>query len=136
MNHITIEELLKAGAHFGHPTSRWNPKFKNYITMRKLLIIFSILLSINSYSQVTATFELDLSLYSGTISNVDVSSSAAIGFSKMENLTSNKALYSNSYGDVTPSLVTSTELGYLDGATSNIQTQLNSISTSPWTTSA
>jgi hypothetical protein len=39
--------------------------------MRKLLIIFSILLSINSYSQVTATFELDLSLYSGTISNVE-----------------------------------------------------------------
>ena len=35
MNHITIEELLKAGAHFGHPTSRWNPKFKNYITMKK-----------------------------------------------------------------------------------------------------
>ena len=53
----------------------------------------------------------------------------------MKNLTSNKALYSNSSGDVTPSLVTSTELGYLDGATSNIQTQLNSISTSPWTTS-
>jgi hypothetical protein len=39
--------------------------------MRKLIIIFSILLSINSYSQVTATFELDLSLYSGTISNVE-----------------------------------------------------------------
>ena len=35
MNHITVEELIKAGAHFGHPTHRWNPNFKNYISMKK-----------------------------------------------------------------------------------------------------
>ncbi len=35
MNHITIEELIKAGAHFGHPTHRWHPNFKNYISMKK-----------------------------------------------------------------------------------------------------
>lgn len=35
MNHITIEELIKAGAHFGHPTHRWNPNYKNYISMKK-----------------------------------------------------------------------------------------------------
>ncbi|MDD3804324.1 MAG: 30S ribosomal protein S2 [bacterium] len=28
---ITIEELLKAGVHFGHKTERWNPKMKPYI---------------------------------------------------------------------------------------------------------
>ncbi len=27
----TPEELLSAGVHFGHKTSRWNPKMKNYI---------------------------------------------------------------------------------------------------------
>lgn len=41
------------------------------------------------------------------------------------NLTANRALVSNANGKVTVSDVTSTELGYLDGVTSNIQTQLN-----------
>ncbi len=29
----TIEELLKAGSHFGHLTSRWDPRMKKYIFM-------------------------------------------------------------------------------------------------------
>lgn len=41
------------------------------------------------------------------------------------NLTANRALVSNGSGKVAVSAVTSTELGYLDGVTSNIQTQLN-----------
>ncbi|MEM1009709.1 MAG: 30S ribosomal protein S2, partial [Myxococcota bacterium] len=28
---ITIRELLEAGVHFGHKTSRWNPKMRSYI---------------------------------------------------------------------------------------------------------
>lgn len=43
-----------------------------------------------------------------------------------DNLTANRALVSNSSGKVAVSAVTSTELGYLDGVTSNVQTQLNS----------
>ena len=35
MNHVTVEELIKVGAHFGHPTHRWNPNYKNYISMKK-----------------------------------------------------------------------------------------------------
>ena len=35
MNQISIEELIKAGAHFGHPTSRWHPSFSDYISMKK-----------------------------------------------------------------------------------------------------
>jgi len=62
---------------------------------------------------------------SGVIVNADVNSSAAIAFSKMENLTTSRALYSNGSGDVTVSDVTSTELGYLDGVSSAIQTQLD-----------
>ncbi len=30
---VSIEDLLKAGTHFGHLTSRWNPKMKPYIFM-------------------------------------------------------------------------------------------------------
>ena len=35
MNHIEIDDLLKAGTHFGHPTSRWNPNFKPYLATKK-----------------------------------------------------------------------------------------------------
>lgn len=41
------------------------------------------------------------------------------------NLTASRALVSNGSGKVAVSAVTSTELGYLDGVTSKIQTQLN-----------
>lgn len=42
-----------------------------------------------------------------------------------DNLTANRALVSNGSGKVAASAVTATELGYLDGVTSNIQMQLN-----------
>jgi small subunit ribosomal protein S2 len=32
---VTIEELLKAGAHFGHLTSRWSPRMEKYIFMER-----------------------------------------------------------------------------------------------------
>ena len=28
---VTMKDLLEAGVHFGHQTSRWNPKMKPYI---------------------------------------------------------------------------------------------------------
>src|SRR5207237_10646619 len=28
---VTLKQLLEAGVHFGHQTSRWNPKMKRYI---------------------------------------------------------------------------------------------------------
>ena len=47
------------------------------------------------------------------------------------NLTANRALISNGSGKVAASsTISTTELGYLNGVTSNIQTQLNNISTS------
>jgi len=61
------------------------------------------------------------------IVNADIKSSAGLEFSKMENLTASRALVSDSNGDVSVSAVTATELGYLDGVTSAIQTQLNNI---------
>ena len=61
--------------------------------------------------------------------NADIKSSAAIEFSKMENLTASRALVSDGSGDVSVSAVTSTEIGHLDGVSSNIQTQLDSKTT-------
>jgi hypothetical protein len=62
---------------------------------------------------------------SGVIVNDDVNASAAIAFSKMADLTASRALVSDGSGDVSVSAVTSTEIGYLDGVSSAIQTQLD-----------
>ncbi len=64
-------------------------------------------------------------LASNAVVNASVASGAAIAFSKMANLTTARALVSDGNGDVSVSAVTSTEIGYLDGVTSAIQTQIN-----------
>lgn len=43
MKEVTLLELLKSGAHFGHTTSRWNPKMKPYIfTVRNNIHILDL----------------------------------------------------------------------------------------------
>lgn len=78
-------------------------------------------------------------IYNGTqwdlVGDVDTNTTytfnGAVSTIKDSNLTASRALVSNSSGKVAVSAVTATELGYLDGVTSNIQTQLNSkVSTS------
>ena len=66
---------------------------------------------------------------SGVIVNADINASAAIAFSKMADLTASRALVSDGNGDVSVSAVTSTEIGYLDGVTSAIQTQIDANTT-------
>ena len=34
-NLISKEELIKAGSHYGHPASKWNPNFKDFIVAKK-----------------------------------------------------------------------------------------------------
>ena len=63
------------------------------------------------------------------IVNADIKSSAAIAFSKMADLTVSRALVSDSSADVSVSAVTSTEIGYLDGVSSAIQTQIDTKTT-------
>jgi hypothetical protein len=58
------------------------------------------------------------------ITNVKVASAAAIALSKLAATTADRALISNGSGVIAPSSVTSTELGYVSGVTSSIQTQL------------
>lgn len=43
MKNIDLQELLKSGAHFGHQTSRWNPKMAPFIfTVRNNIHIFDL----------------------------------------------------------------------------------------------
>ena len=64
-------------------------------------------------------------LASNAVVNASVASGAAIAFSKMENLTTGRALVSDGSGDVSVATTTSTEIGYVNGVTSAIQTQLD-----------
>lgn len=64
-------------------------------------------------------------ILSGAIVNADISASAAIALTKLAPMTGNKALVSNVGGFVTESSVTSTEIGYISGVTSAVQTQIN-----------
>lgn len=61
----------------------------------------------------------------GVIVNADINASAAIGLTKLATVTASQALVSDASGFITASSVTATELGYLSGVTSAIQTQLN-----------
>lgn len=64
------------------------------------------------------------SLQTALTSKQDVIVGAASTITE-DNLVADRALVSNSSGKVAVSNVTSTELGYLDGVTSNVQTQLD-----------
>lgn len=61
----------------------------------------------------------------GAIVNADVNASAALAFSKMAALTASRALVSDGSGVVSVATTTATEIGYVNGVTSAIQTQLD-----------
>lgn len=66
-----------------------------------------------------------LKVADGGITNTQVSASAAIDYSKLAALSTDKALVSDGSGFVSASSVTATELGYVSGVTSSIQDQLD-----------
>jgi hypothetical protein len=79
----------------------------------------------NSVGDILANSASGLTIKAGAILDADVNASAAIALSKLAAVTANRALASNASGVVVPSAVTDTELGYVSGVTSSIQTQLN-----------
>lgn len=62
---------------------------------------------------------------SGVIVNADVNSSAGITLGKLAATTASRALVSDVSGFITPATTTATEIGYVNGVTSAIQTQIN-----------
>ena len=89
----------------------------------------------NAATEVTMSGDITLSnagvaaIAAGAIVNADINSSAAIAHSKMAALTASRAMVTDGSGVASASSVTSTELGYLSGVTSALQTQLNAITT-------
>lgn len=92
------------------------------IAYSKLNLSNSIVNADINASAAIAYSKLNLS---GSIVNADINASAAIALSKLAALSNNFALQSNGSGVISVSAVTSTELGYVSGVTSAIQTQLN-----------
>lgn len=67
----------------------------------------------------------ELGIATGGITNTHVAAAAAIALTKLAALNNNIVPITNGSGFLTSSSVTATELGYLSGVTSAIQTQLN-----------
>lgn len=66
------------------------------------------------------------SIASGVIVDSDVSSTAAIGMSKLASLTASKAVVTSSSGVMTTSATTDTQIGYLSTLTGDVQVALDS----------
>lgn len=75
--------------------------------------------------------KLDLT---GGITNTDVNASAAIAVSKLAALTASRAIVSDGSGFISAATTTATEIGYVNGVTSSIQTQLDAKASNPTTT--
>ena len=80
----------------------------------------------NAYIDASAAISYSKLDLGNSIVNSDISSGANIALSKLNSLTSNRAVETNGAGHLRASTVTATELGYVSGVTSSIQTQLNS----------
>lgn len=92
------------------------------IAYSKLNLATSIVNADISASAAIAYSKLNLSL---GIVNGDISASAAIGLSKLAAVTASRALVSDGSGFVSAATTTATEIGYVNGVTSAIQTQLD-----------
>ncbi len=78
----------------------------------------------------SATDTVTYSIAAGAITNTEVNNSAAIARSKLAALTASRAMVTDGSGFDSAATTTSTEIGYVNGVTSAIQTQLNAKSPS------
>ncbi len=79
----------------------------------------------SSVGDILANSTTGLTIKAGVIVDADINATAGITLSKLAALTANRAVSSDASGFLVSSAVTDTELGYVSGVTSAIQTQLN-----------
>lgn len=89
---------------------------------------------IQSAVSVTDTTTVDLTLTgsalsadvrSDSLTNTQINSAAAVALTKLAATTASRALVSDGSGVISPATTTATEIGFVNGVTSAIQTQLN-----------
>lgn len=84
----------------------------------------TIVLNDNTVALTNKTIDADSNTITN-IENADIKAAAAIALNKLAATTASRALASDASGFVTASATTDTELGYVSGVTSAIQTQIN-----------
>jgi hypothetical protein len=125
------------GANFGLISSYYTSRSSNtattgsirlaqadQISFRNVTNTADLPITVNLSNELTFNGSKLLTSSSGIV-NSEIASNAAIAFSKMAALTASRALVSDGSGVVTTSSVTSTELGYVSGVTSAVQTQID-----------
>ena len=97
----------------------------NYVSSSRKVNGKALSSDITLYSTDIPVSSTDATTVKDYIDNLDITITGAASTIKDDDLTQNRAVISNEDGKIAVSDVTSTELGYLDGVTSSIQTQLN-----------
>lgn len=101
------------------------------VTPSELGTLSGVTGSVRGIAQAATLTSKTIDADSNTISNIDngeIKAAAGIALDKLAATTASRALVSDGSGFIGASATTSTELGYVSGVTSAIQTQINSLS--------
>ena len=98
----------------------------DFIAFRNQANSADLPLGLNLSDQLTFNGDTLLTGATSAITNANIAANAAIALTKLAAVTANRALMSDGSGIITPATATSTELNYLSGVSSAIQTQLDS----------
>lgn len=97
----------------------------NLVTIDRTINNKSLSSDITLYSTDIPVSSTDATTVKDYIDNLDIAINGAASTIKDDDLTQNRAVISNADGKIAVSTTTSTELGYVHGVTSDIQTQIN-----------
>ena len=87
MAEVTMKQLLEAGVHFGHQTSRWNPKMKPYIFgARNGIYIIDLQQTVRMLQDAYA-FVRDIAAKGGMVLTVGTKKQAQDAGSRMDDTT-------------------------------------------------
>lgn len=107
----------------GRHDKEWTNLYVKEVHCAKYTFINSV--SLEYRGGTTGHVGSNLTIDGHELVDYDSLAKSVLGSYTTSTVTANRALVSSSSGKLSASSITSTELGYLDGVTSNIQTQLN-----------
>ena len=107
----------------GNDDKEWTNLYVKEVHCAKYTFISSV--SLEYRGGTTDHVGSNLTIDGHELVDYDSLAKSVLGSYTRSTVTANRALVSSSSGKLSASSITSTELGYLDGVTSNVQTQLN-----------
>jgi hypothetical protein len=122
---LILPKILDSGADHNYVFAVSELAADRTITLPLLGASDSFVFQAHTQPLSNKTIDADLNTLSN-IDNNEIKAAAGILVNKLEALTIDRALVSDGSGFMSPSAVTSTELGHVSGVTSSIQTQIDS----------